>query len=195
MDGLSGVPGRYFGAFKTGELKIRGIASRRRYTPLLFKAMQGELLSILSGVAPGGDLRALIPSLLDVVEDYRLRVREGRVSGAELAITFHLSKEPGEYVHETVSSSAAKQLAAAGAALHAGEAVRYVITNASDKVKDWRSRPLALMENGLEYDVGKYLQLLERAAWEILEGLAPAKVEVKKGGKAAGKEMELPLIW
>jgi hypothetical protein len=32
-DPLSGVPNRYFGAFTNGELKIRGLALRRRDTP------------------------------------------------------------------------------------------------------------------------------------------------------------------
>ncbi|MFI5350013.1 MAG: DNA polymerase domain-containing protein, partial [Elusimicrobiota bacterium] len=194
-DERSGVPGRYFGAFKTGELKIRGIASRRHDTPALLKEMQAELLERLARVTPGGDLRALVPGLLEVVEEYRLRIREGRVSGEELAITFHLSKTPEEYVHDTVSSTAAKQLAAAGVTLHAGETVKYVITNAADKVKDWRSRPLALMENGLEYDVAKYLQLLDRAAWEILDGLAPPREPEKKKRARTGAALELPLSW
>jgi DNA polymerase elongation subunit (family B) len=195
QDARSGVPGRYFGAFKNGELKIRGIASRRHDTPLLFKKMQGELLARLARVSPGGDLRALVPSLMDVVEDYRFRLREGRVTGEEIAITFHLSKTPEEYVHDTVSSLAAKQLAASGVVLHAGETVKYVITNSADKVKDWRSKPLALMENGLEYDVGKYLQLLDRAAMEILDGLVPEAVPAKKKPALLVKALELPLVW
>ena len=193
QDALSGVPGRYFGAFKTGELKIRGIASRRRDTPKLFKKMQGELLSKLAGISPGADLKTLVPVLLDIVEDYRLRVREGQVTAEELAITFHLSRAPEEYVHDTVSSTAAKQLAASGVALHVGETVKYVITNARDKVKDWRSKPLALMENGLEYDVKKYLELLERAALEILDGLVPQAS--KKRAASEIPALELPLIW
>jgi DNA polymerase II len=193
-DARSGVPGRYFGAFKSGELKIRGIASRRHDTPALLKKMQGELLAILAGVAPGGDLKALVPALLDVVEDYRLRIREGRVTGEELAITFNLSRAPEEYVNDSVSTVAARQLAASGVKLHAGGTVKYVITNASDKVKDWRARPLALMENGLEYDVGKYLQLLERAAGEILEGLVVVS-ESRSKVISPIKHLELPLIW
>ncbi|MDO8757408.1 MAG: DNA polymerase domain-containing protein, partial [Elusimicrobiota bacterium] len=192
-DARSGVPGRYFGAFTTGELKLRGIASRRRDTPGLLKEMQGELLSVLSKVSPQGDLKALVPALLDIVEEYRLRLREGRVTADELAISFHLSREPGDYVHDTVSSLAAKQLAAAGVTLHVGETVRYVITNASDAVKDWRSRPLSLMENGLEYDVKKYLELLERAAWEILDGLAPPPEAKLKRRALAPSPLELPL--
>ncbi|MDD5303154.1 MAG: DNA polymerase domain-containing protein [Elusimicrobia bacterium] len=192
-DALSGVPGRYFGAFTNGELKIRGIALRRRDTPSLLKAMQRELLERLARVEPGGDLKALVPALLDIVSDYRLRLREGRVTAEELAITFHLSREPGEYVHDTVSSLAAKQLAATGVTLHAGETVRYVITAASDAVKEWRSKPLALMEHGLEYDAKKYLELLERAAWEVLDGLVPPPAPKRR--PQAVKPPELPLLW
>lgn len=126
------------------------------------------------------------------MEGYRLRLREGQVSAEELAITFHLSREPGDYVHDTVSSLAAKQLAAAGVALHVGETVRYVITNAKDSVKEWRAKPLSLMENGLEYDVKKYLELLERAAWEILDGLAPPPAGKAKRA-AVTAFLELPL--
>ena len=194
-DSRSGVPGRYFGAFTTGELKIRGIAVRRRDTPELLKAMQRELLSRLARVAPGSDLRLEVPALLEIVAGYRLRLREGQVTAEDLAITFHLSKSPEEYVHDTVSSLAAKQLAATGVVLHPGETVRYVITNSADKVKEWRSKPLALMENGLEYDVGKYLQLLDRAAWEVLDGLAPAPEPEKKRREPVTAALYLPLQW
>lgn len=189
-DRLAGVPGRYFGAFTDGKLKVRGIALRRRDTPPLLKSMQSEMLEILARVKPGGDLREPLPRLLDVVEDYRLRLREGRVTADELAILFHLSREPEEYVHDTVSSLAAKQLAAAGVRLHVGEGLRYVITSAGDAVKEWRSKPLSLMENGLEYDARRYLELLERAASEILDGLAPAARPKRKP-----EELELPLGW
>jgi DNA polymerase-2 len=194
-DARSGVPGRYFGAFKGGELKIRGIALRRRDTPELIKAMQRELLDTLAHVAPGGDLKALAPALLETVQCYRERLREGQVTAEELAITFHLSREPGDYVHDTVSSLAAKQLAAAGIALHVGETVRYVITNASDAVKEWRSKPLSLMENGLEYDAKKYLELLDRAADEILDGVAARPQPSSKRRGAPDGALELPLFW
>ena len=170
-DALSGVPGRYFGAFTNGELKIRGIASRRRDTPKLLKDLQGELLGLMARAPDLAALRALSPQLAEIAEDYRYRLREGQVTAADLAITFNLSKEPGEYVHDTVATLAARQLQRAGARLHPGETVRYVITSAKDKVKDWRARPLALMEGALDYDPKKYLELLERAVAEVLEGL------------------------
>lgn len=193
QDARSGVPGRYFGAFADGTLKVRGIAARRRDTPELFKRLQTEMLARLARVGPGEDLRGAVPDLLELVAERRLRLREGRVSADELAIAFSLSKSPEDYAADTVSTLAAKQLAATGVVLHPGETVRYVITAAGDGVKEWRSKPLALMENGLEYDVGKYLELLERAAREVLDGLVLEAAPERP--RARDDAPELPLGW
>ena len=40
-----------------------------------------------------------------------------------------------------------------------------------EKVKDWRVAPVALLDGPLEYDQARYLELLDRAAAEVLEGL------------------------
>lgn len=175
QDALSGVPGRYFGVFRNGELKLRGIASRRHDTPLLFKNLQADLLGRLATAADVAGCRTAVPELLEILEDYRYRLREGQVRAEELAITFNLSKSPDQYTQDSVQTLAARQLAAAGVTLHPGETVKYVITAARDKVKEWRSRPLALMEGGLEYDVKKYQEFLERAAQEVLSGLYEPK--------------------
>lgn len=171
MDGLSGVPGRYFGVFSDGSLKIRGIASRRHDTPKMLKALQAELLDRLAKADGLTACREILPELSEIVKNYESRIREGGVRAEELAITFNLSKAPKDYVHDTMQSIAAKQLAAAGIKLHPGETVRYIIAAANEKVKDWRTTPLALLDGPLEYDAAKYLELLRRAANEILDGL------------------------
>jgi DNA polymerase elongation subunit (family B) len=173
VDEHSGVPGRYFGAFVDGTLKIRGLACRRRDTPELLKRLQASLLARLAQAPDVASCRMAGPELQELIEECRLRLKESRVCAEDLAIAFHLSKKPQDYIADTVSSIAAKQLAAEGVVLHPGETVRYVITSAHDRVKDWRSRALTLMEGALEYDAARYLELLERAAWEILDGLAP----------------------
>jgi DNA polymerase elongation subunit (family B) len=192
------VPNRYFGAFQDGELKIRGLACRRHDTPKLIKAMQNELLGMLATAQDLAGCRALVPRLQELVEGYRSRLSDGQVTADELAITFNLSKAPSEYVHDTLPALAAKQLEAAGVELHPGETLRYVMTAAKDKVKDWRTKPVALMDGPLEYDVEKYLELLERAADEIWDGLAP--VPAARPAKRAPwativRSGELPLSW
>ena len=171
MDPLSGVPNRYFGAFSDGELKIRGLALRRHDTTAFVRAMQNEMLALLSKARGLSDCRALKAALEDIREAYRLRLKEGEVTPEELAIPLRLSKEPQDYVHDTLSSIAARQLAGSGVKLHPGEEVRYIIVDAKEKVKDWRVKPLALLDGNFTYDPAKYGELVDRAAAEILEGL------------------------
>lgn len=170
-DPRAGVPARYFGAFQDGELKVRGLALRRRDTPPLLKRMQEEMLALLARAPDRAGAKALLGDLHRVAAKYRSRLRAGQATAEELAVTVHLSRDPARYKVDTHSALAAKALARAGLTLHPGETLRYVISSAKDPVKDWRVTPLELMEGALEYDPGKYLELLDRAAREILQDL------------------------
>jgi DNA polymerase-2 len=174
-DSELGVPNRYFGCFETGELKVRGIELRRHDTPPFFKDFQQELLDCLTQAHDVAGCKALAGALEEIHLDYRDRLKTSRVGLDRLAFTSSLSKEPSQYVHDTYSSIAARQLAAAGITLHAGENIQYVITAAKDKVKDYRVMPLVLAINYGEYDPKKYLELLGRAYDAITEGLVPKK--------------------
>ncbi len=176
-DARSGVPNRYFGCFRDNdELKIRGIELRRHDTPPIFKAFQKELLARLQEADGIAACRAAWPDLEAIYLAYQTRIRSCSVPARELAFSSQLSKDPSKYIKDTYSSIAARQLAASGIALHPGETIQYVLASAKDKVKDWRVIPLALTGNYFEYDVKKYLELLERAFWTITDGLMNRKV-------------------
>jgi DNA polymerase elongation subunit (family B) len=170
-DPLAGVPNRYFGAFTNGELKIRGLALRRRDTPTIFKDMQENMLAVLSTADHVADCRARAGQVSAVAEAVRERIAEGRVGASELAVTFTLSRDPSEYTTNGPSAVAAKRLAASGVTLHAGETVRYLITSSGDKVIDFRATPLAFVNEVQEVDTAKYLELWQRCRDEILDGL------------------------
>lgn len=156
-----GVPNRYYGAFVSGETKVRGIALRRHDTPLFIKHLQEDLLKVMSQAQNLQELKDKESELDAIADAYRDRLRCGQVTPMELALTVHLTKEPSEYVHDTLSAIAAKKLEAARVPLHAGEAIQYVVSQAHDKVKDWRVTPLAFIEDGFEYDRAYYEGLLE----------------------------------
>jgi DNA polymerase elongation subunit (family B) len=170
-DPLSGVPNRYFGAFTNGELKVRGLAIRRRDTPEIFKKMQKEMLAILAEADDVAGCRARVGRVSAVAEEVRERIAEGRVDAPELAITFTLSRDPSAYVSSGPSAVAAKRLAASGVELHPGETVRYIITSSGDKVVDFRATPLAFVSEAPDVDTKKYLELWQRCRDEILDGL------------------------
>jgi DNA polymerase elongation subunit (family B) len=189
QDHALGVPNRYFGCFENGELKIRGIELRRQDTPPLFKRFQQEVLDCLAEAHNLAECRALAGRVEAIYDAYRDRIASGQVSLEDLAFTSSLSKEPSEYVHDTYSSIAARQLAASGITLHAGETIQYVITSAKEKVRDWRVMPLVLAVNYGEYDPAKYLELLERAYVTLAEGLVPG-VPLEPAPRSSKKRRE-----
>ena len=64
---FSSVPvlNRYFGVYRSGEIKVRGIAARRHDTPPLFSQCQMEILSILSGTSSVEEARRMIPECVN----------------------------------------------------------------------------------------------------------------------------------
>jgi DNA polymerase-2 len=193
----SGVPAKYFGAFKDGSLKVRGLALRRRDTPEILKRLQKRMLERLARVDSLAACERLAPSLRDLIAGTRARIEEGGATAPELAITVNVSKTPDEYHGNSPQAIASKTLASRGLELRRGEQLRFVISSAKDTVKEWRVTPLALLEGPLEIDSGKYVELLERAAWEILEGLAtkpPAENKRRLRKKTPGTLL-LPLVF
>jgi DNA polymerase elongation subunit (family B) len=175
-DPLSGVPNRYFGAFTNGELKIRGLAVRRRDTPEIFKKMQTDMLAVLAEADDVAGCRARLARDLDeIAETVRERIARGHATPAELAVTFCLSRDPSDYVGRGPSAVAAQRLAASGVDLHVGESVKYVITSAGDKLVEARATPLAFVDEATEWDTAKYLELWQRCRDEILDGLVDVR--------------------
>ncbi len=158
-----GVPTRYYGAFTTGETKVRGIELRRHDTPAFLKNLQSDLLSRMAQAQNLHEIQAMRGELEDLVDNIRDRLKSGRISPVDLAISIHLRHEPEKYVHDTLSALAAKKLAASGIRLHPGETIQYLVASQKDAVKDWRVTPLAFIDDSFDYDQAYYLGLLQKA--------------------------------
>jgi DNA polymerase-2 len=162
------VATRYFGVFADGSLKVRGLACRRRDTPPLVRRAQEALLAKLAEAETPEELTALKPELAELAEGFRQRLREGRVRPRDLVITRVLSQPAADYKVDTPTALAARQLEAAGIHLHPGEKVRYVHAEPKGGPKECRIRAAPFLETLDDYDVGHYLDLLERALEEVL---------------------------
>jgi DNA polymerase-2 len=165
---LSGVPNRYFGAFKTGELKVRGIELRRHDTPLFIKNLQQELLKKMAEAKNMNEIKKAQSDLEEIVATYRDRLRNGQVTPMELAVTLHLTRQPFDYVNDTLSALAAQKLATSGVQLHVGEPIQFIVTEEHDAVKDWRVTPLAFIDDEFDYDRKYYERLIQRTVDTLL---------------------------
>jgi DNA polymerase-2 len=162
------VANRYFGLFKSGKIKARGLAFRRSDIPPLIQEAQIRMIEVLAEAKNMDDYRLKIPKILDLLLEYSMRLKNGETKQEDLAIGKRISQEPNAYKVDSLTALAAQQLEDGGIPIHPGEKVRYVIKDALSKDKGERVRPFPLVGPDDTYDVKKYLELLLKATEELL---------------------------
>ena len=162
------VLNRYFGAYRDGELKVRGIEARRHDTPLAFTKCQMDILRVLAKADTALEAKAKIPECIEIFLTYAGSLARHEILASKLAFTTNLSKAPEEYTTMTVQHAAIKQLVGEGANLHAGEGIRYVIADYRGKDSK-RAIPLDVIKDETKYDSERYIALLAEACASVLE--------------------------
>ncbi|MFZ0211087.1 MAG: DNA polymerase domain-containing protein [Candidatus Acidiferrales bacterium] len=157
------VPNRFFCVSEDGELKVRGLESRRHDTPPLVSQMQKEVLAIL---ADANDYESYIRKLevaRAVLAHYLERVDSGDATVEEVTISKRLTRSPRDYKKANLTAIAAQQLYVSGVRLRPGQTVEYIITDADAQIPNDRVRAYALWEGWRGYDREKYREMLVEA--------------------------------
>ena len=181
------VATRYFGVFEDGSLKVRGLIYRRRDTPPLVRRAQEALLARLAETVTPEDLAALRPELEELAESFRRRLREGGIDPRELVVTRVLSQPVEDYKVDTPTALAARQLARAGIKVVPGEKVRFAHREKRGP-KETRVVAAPFLDGLEDYDAGIYLELLERAIGEVMDGVFGGLQETS-GIRCQGQKM------
>lgn len=168
MDPVLATGTRYAGWYRHGEMKIRGIESRRRDTPKFIKNMQAAMLDVMSGSHGIAGLQERVPALLDIVRTHVLLLQSGKVNPMELVMKRHLTKEAEEYSTNTISATVSKMLEESGVHLAAGESIEFIIIDATGKKQPYKAKPLALYAFEDGYDIAKYTEMTLDAASTLL---------------------------
>jgi DNA polymerase-2 len=174
------VPNRFFAVSESGELKVRGIESRRHDTAPLVSRMQREVLAILSEAHDFASYRQKLAEGRRVLQRYQTQLEDGSVPIEDLVISKRITRAPRDYQKAGITAIVAQQLFGCGVKLRPGETVEYVITDARAIVPNERVRAYSLWEGWHGYDRKKYAAML-RDAFEPFEceqfgGTIPAEV-------------------
>jgi len=164
----SPVANRYFGLFKNGKIKARGLAFRRSDMPPLIREAQLRMIDALGEAKNVEDYRSKIPRVLDLLIEYSLVLKDGHAKKEDLAVGKRISQEPNAYKVDSLTALAAQKLEDVGIPIHPGEKVRYVIKDAESRDKDDRVKPFPLVGPDDTYDVKKYQEMLVKATEELL---------------------------
>jgi DNA polymerase elongation subunit (family B) len=160
---------RYVGWYQTGEMKMRGIESRRHDTPKFIKTMQTAMLEKMGEAQTEDELRVMLPELLAIVGDFISVLRSGKANPMELVLRRHITKEAEEYTNNSISAVVSKLVESMGVHLSAGESIEFIILDQSGKRKPEKAKPLALYAFEDGYDIETYTEFALKAAATLLE--------------------------
>jgi DNA polymerase elongation subunit (family B) len=180
------VAARFFGAFTSGTMKIRGLACRRHDTPPFIKQAQEEMLMVLAMARNLEELNERRQEATQIYNRHRAALESGAVDPRLLIVEQVLSREIEEYAVETRASLAARELIADGVTMHPGERIGYVIADAKAKNKAERIRT-SNRDGSAHYDRQEYATRLEAAAKEI-----GAVVQVPPSSREEDAQLVLP---
>ena len=160
------VPNRFVGAFRHGEMKVRGIALRRSDTPPFVAALQKRMIDAMASADSLPALRQLRTALETMVEDSVRELREGRVPPEALAIARRLSKAPDQYVANSAAASVTRELCGRGVALQPGAKIRYLLT--ADGKASPGGRAMGFLDGSESIDLDGYERRLREAGEELI---------------------------
>jgi DNA polymerase II len=157
------VPNRFFAVNEEGELKVRGLESRRHDTPPLIVRMQKEVLALFAEARDYDGYCQRLEEAVRIVQRYEDRLADGAIAVEDLIVSKRLTREPREYHKASHTAIAAQQLFGHGVRLRPGQTIEYVITDADSNVPNDRVRAFSLWEGFQGYDRAKYHALLREA--------------------------------
>ena len=184
QDAQMSVSNRYVGTFVDGELKMRGIETRRRDTPPFIVAAQIEMLKVLAVATSRREMEQKIPAIIEMACGYVDALRSGRVPYQDLVITKRLSKAVEAYTKDTQLAIAARSLTEQGVELSPGESLQYIITEQRARAPRDRVQPLTQYRGRESYDSDKYIELLLRAVETVLTPLGVSYAQIEESVKA-----------
>lgn len=149
-----GAYNRYYGRLRNGDLKVRGIMTRRDDTPSYVRAMQQEMLGVMQQARTRADLRACGEEVRGLYRDTQDRLPDAPASA--MVIRRQVSKL--RYSRRCPEASAVAACAAAGITVVPGMEIGYVVTDA-------RTWAVDLDGDAQRFDHGYYRSLV-RKAWE-----------------------------
>lgn len=163
------VLNRYYGVFYDGEIKMRGIETRRHDIPALVRECQLSMIEELAKARDAAEFHRRIPVSLNILRKYVERVLLGDVDLEDLVITKQVSKLPDEYEHNVGQALASLQLKSLGLEVKPGQNVSYILLDSDHTSPRKRVLVNALLDEASGYDSAGYVELLVSSVETILE--------------------------
>ncbi|MGM5488831.1 MAG: DNA polymerase domain-containing protein [Nanobdellota archaeon] len=155
VDENRALPATYYGTFRNGDIKNRGIEVRKRNTPLIVKHFQQHALRLMSACSTKKEIQSLAPALCQhlrrIVADLPQLKKEFLTTKVRIAKITYKHNIPQKIILEKLKKQ--------GITVEPGQFVRFIYGHDSVCLPEEYKRP----------DTGHYKRLLIRALFTILQ--------------------------
>ena len=184
------VANRFFGAFKDGRIRVRGIEMRRHDTPPFVYQAEADVLRRMAAALGDVPEEQLVTEVLDMMRLRVSQLRAGAIPVEDLLITQRLSRAPGDYKVPSPGGKAAKQLEMLGKNMQPGMRVQFMFTHTKLGVTAWQAgHPLHIDT----IDTERYIRLLVRAVHNIISVFGIDEDLIRE--QVSGQLWLLPYLW
>jgi len=163
-----GALNRYYGLFKNGELKVRGIELRQRNTPDFLRDVQRNILNVLKKANNTQEFYELVPSAVDTILESGKRIIDGMDELSKLVFKNRISRYITEYKVNNLVKSALLQLRDLGVQVEPGQYVQYIVTNEHTRNYKHRVCVVESITGDEQIDVDYYLRQIAKCAESLL---------------------------
>lgn len=161
-----GVANRYFGVFQNGEIKMRGIETRRHDTPPFIAQVQREILTRMAHVTCAKDFPQVLPALVALLKHKIHQLHAGHIPLEQLVLRQRLTRQPAAYQTPSPAAKAVRQLAESGKAVEPGQYVQFVFSRGAAGVTAWDGNG-TIDRRIIDYQ--RYERLLIKAAETVFQ--------------------------
>jgi len=161
----------YWGVYKDGSTKIRGLEVRRRDAPIFVKKAQQEMIDYFGKHAANKkEFWRLIPRVKKkILGKYIQKIIDNDYDPRELLVSTRITRYFDQYKNKSARQAiAAKQLYELGVRAHPGQSVKYLITDAKSEIRSNRVLIGQLVTESSRGDKNEYIKLLKRAFRNML---------------------------
>ncbi len=184
------VANRFFGAFKDGSIRVRGIEMRRHDTPPFVYQAQADVLRRMAAALGDVSEEQLVTEVLDMMRLRVSQLRAGAIPVEDLLITQRLSRAPSDYKVPSPGGKAAKQLEMLGKNIQPGMRVQFMFTHTDLGVTAWQAGHPMHIDT---IDTERYIRLLVRAVHNIISVFGIDEDLIRE--QVSGQLWLLPYLW
>ncbi|MBI2631903.1 hypothetical protein HYW75_02785 [Candidatus Pacearchaeota archaeon] len=168
------VSSHFYGILENGEIKCRGIESRRKDAPKIIEKMQKEMINVLSKARTEAEFKCLFQGIFKILNTYIESLKS--LSPHDLIISRILGKV--DYSNNIPQKLIVEMMRKEGWNMQPGQKINYILRDVKNKNPNKRYSTLNSFDGKIDFD--KYKELMVKSVFNILQPFGVSVQDIER---------------